>query len=271
MATFEVFWAQVTFKDFVDILIVAFLIYQGLLIIHGTRAVQMLFGLGTLVAFFWVAHSFKLYSLNWMLDHFFESFLIIAIILFQDQFRSALASFGTGRTLFGFLNREASYLEIDEIVEAVMTMSREKIGALIVIEKNQGLGNFKATGTILDSKIHSDLLYAIFQSSSPLHDGAVIISGGKIASVGCFLPLARNVEIDRHLGTRHRAALGVTEDTDCIAITVSEETGKINISAGGAFYSCESSKQLRQYIRHLLSQEKLDEKLNPIHPKGHGL
>lgn len=261
--------SQISLKDVVDILIVTFLIYQGLLIVYGTRAVQMLTGVGILVALFWVGHSFKLYSLNWILDHFFDSFFIIAIIIFQDQFRNALASFGTGRRFFGLFKDDEDHLEINEIVEACQALSREKIGVLIVIERNHGLANFLATGSALNSQVHSDLLYALFQSSSPLHDGAVIISKGRLAGAGCFLPLTRNVEIDRHLGTRHRAALGVTEDTDAVAITVSEETGKMNIAVGGVFYNCENSKALRQYLKHLVKREKLDETLAPIKFRDH--
>ncbi|MEC7277989.1 MAG: diadenylate cyclase CdaA [Bdellovibrionota bacterium] len=257
-------FSQLTLKDGLDIIIVAFLIYQGLLIVYGTRAVQMLTGVGILVGLFWVGHSFKLYSLNWLLDHFFDSFFIIAIILFQDQFRNALATFGTGQRFFGFLKDTDDHEDINEIVEACQSLSREKIGALIVVERTHGLANFLATGSRLDSKVHSDLLYALFQSSSPLHDGAVIITKGRVAGAGCFLPLSRNVEIDRHLGTRHRAALGISEDTDAVGITVSEETGRMNISVGGSFYPCENVKVLRQYLKHLVAREKLDETLMPI-------
>ena len=253
-----------TLKDGLDIIIVAFLIYQGLLIVYGTRAVQMLTGVGILVGLVWVGHSFKLYSLNWLLDHFFDSFFIIAIILFQDQFRNALATFGTGQRFFGFLKDTDDHEDINEIVEACQSLSREKIGALIVVERTHGLANFLATGSRLDSKVHSDLLYALFQSSSPLHDGAVIITKGRVAGAGCFLPLSRNIEIDRHLGTRHRAALGISEDTDAVGITVSEETGRMNISVGGSFYPCENVKVLRQYLKHLVAREKLDETLMPI-------
>jgi diadenylate cyclase len=251
-------------KDILDILVVTFLIYQGFLIIHGTRAVQMLTGVGILVGLFWAGHSFKLYSLNWLLDHFFDSFFIIAIILFQDQFRNALASFGAGRRYFGLFKESIEFEEINEVVEACQALSREKIGALIIIERSNGLLNFMATGSRLDANVHADLIYALFQSSSPLHDGAAIISKGSLSAAGCFLPLSRNAEIDRHLGTRHRAALGISEDTDAVAITVSEETGKMNIAVGGTFYSCKTSKNLRQYLLHLVAREKLDEALSPI-------
>lgn len=251
-------------KDAVDIFIVAFLIYQGLLIVYGTRAVQMLTGLGILIALFWMGHSYKLYSLNWLLDHFFDSFFIIAIILFQDQFRNALASFGTRQGFLSWFKNEVAGNEINEIIEACQALSREKIGALIVIERSHGLANYTATGTSLGSRIHADMIYAIFQSSSPLHDGAIIINDGLINAAGCFLPLSRNIEIDRHLGTRHRAAIGISEDTDAVAVVVSEEKGHMSVAFGGDFYRCENGRVLRKYLKHLLNREKLDDSLVPI-------
>lgn len=262
MSTLLSFWSQLTLKSLLDILVVAFLIYQGLLIVHGTRAVQMLFGLGILVGLFWAGHSFQLYSLNWILDHFFDSFFIIAIILFQDQFRNALAEFGTGRSftfLFGNSNKN---VEIDEIVEAVRLLGRRRVGALIVIERSQGLGSYKSTGTIVDSRIHSDLIFAIFQSSGPLHDGALMIQGSTLVSAGCFLPLSRNLDLDRHMGTRHRAALGVSENTDAIAIVVSEETGKISLAVEAKLYRLEKAHELRKYLGLLMANEKLDRELS---------
>lgn len=269
MSFISSFFNHLNIKDFVDILIVAVLIYQLLLIVRGTKAVQMMIGLGVLFILFWVGVTFKLYSLNWVLAHFFDSFFIIIIVLFQDQFRSALAQVGTQqRNFFSlFKNESNGDLEIDEIVEACGALSTEKIGAIIVIERNNGLLNFINTGTRLDSRIHSDLIYSIFESSSSLHDGAIIIRNSKIASAGCFLPLSKNFDIERHLGTRHRAALGLSEITDAIVISVSEETGKINLCVEGVFYLCRTEKDLGQYLRHILSNENLDSALKPIRTK----
>lgn len=262
------FLIHLNIKDFIDILIVAVLIYQLLLIVRGTKAVQMMIGLGVLFILFWVGVTFKLYSLNWVLAHFFDSFFIIIIVLFQDQFRSALASFGTQqRNFFSLFQRAPADLDIDEIIEATGALSREKIGAIIVIERNNGLLNFANTGTRLDSRIHSDLIYSIFESSSSLHDGAIIIQNGKISSAGSFLPLSKNFDIERHLGTRHRAALGLSEITDAIVITVSEESSKINLVIEGVFYYCRNEKELGQYLRHLWSNESLDSTLKPIRTK----
>lgn len=252
---------NVSYKDLVDVIIVSILIYQLLMIVHGTRALQMLVGIGMLFILFWVGLTFKLYSLNWILAHFFDSFFIIAVVLFQDQIRAALATVGSKRSLIGFLTKKESDFDFEEVIEACGAMSREKIGALIVLERTNGLLNYMKTGTRLDSKVHSDVIYAIFQSSSPLHDGAIVISSGKIAAAGCFLPLSKNVEIDRHLGTRHRAALGITEVTDAITLTVSEESGNINLSVGGKFYLCDSESKLRYYLKQLWLNDKLDENL----------
>jgi diadenylate cyclase len=254
----EILLGQVGFKDAVDILIVAVLIYQALLIIHGTRAVQILIGIGFLFILFWIGLTFKFYSLNWILAHFFDSFFIIAIVLFQDQIRAALASAGRGRNFNLLFGRKDTFMDFEELVEACGIMSREKVGALIVLERSNGLVNYIKTGSSLDGNIHSDMIYAIFQSASPLHDGAIVVSNGKLAAAGCFLPLSKNVEIDRHLGTRHRASLGITEMTDAISITVSEETGEIHISVSGTFYHCKNENVLRLYLKQLWHNEKLE-------------
>lgn len=255
-------WQQIGIKDVFDILVVSVLLYQALLIVHGTRAVQILLGLGFTIILFWFSVSFKLYSLNWILQHFFDSFFIIAIILFQDQIRAALASVG-GRNFINVSSGEVTEIEIEEVVEVCGVLSRERIGALIAFEKTNGLSNYVATGTKMDCEIHSDILYALFQSHSPLHDGAVILKNGKISAAGCFLPLSKNIEIDRHLGTRHRAAIGLSEVTDAVVVTVSEETGNIKIAFGGEFYACENEKHLRQYLKHLWTHSKLEGTLSP--------
>jgi diadenylate cyclase len=261
------FLSHLNFKDLIDIFIVTILIYQLLLIVRGTKAAQMIVGLGVLFALFWLGITFKFYSLNWVLAHFFDSFFIIVVVLFQDQFRSALASVGTRRNFITVFAKDEYDFEIDEVVEASGALSREKIGALIVIERTHGLLNFVNTGTRLDSRIHSDIIYSIFESSSSLHDGAIIIQNGKISAAGCFLPLSKNFDIERHLGTRHRAALGLSEVTDAIVVTVSEESGRINLCVEGIFYLCKTEKELGQYLRHIWSNESLDNSLKPIKTK----
>src|SRR5690606_4983125 len=179
---------------------------------------------------------------------------IILIVLFQDQIRSALVSL-SGTQLLGRNEKSKFDQQIEEVVAACSALSKERTGALIVFEKNHGLLNYSTTGTRLDANIHSDLIYSLFQYKSPLHDGAIIIYNGVIQAAGCFLPLSKNVEIDRHYGTRHRAALGITEISDAVVVTVSEETGKINICYNGVFHLMDTEELLRKYLRKFLRSE----------------
>jgi diadenylate cyclase len=245
------FFSTVRAKDVVDILIVAVIIYQFLIAVRGTRAVQMLLGILGLAVLYWVSVSYELFSLHWILRNFFSSILIIFLIVFQDQIRSALVSFG-GTRIFRRNSLKDVEADIEEIVEVAGVMGREKIGALIVFERTTGLANYIRTGTTLNCRIHSDIIYAIFQSSSPLHDGAVIVSTSVLKAAGCFLPLSKNVEIDRHLGTRHRAALGISEQSDALVLIVSEETGQINLVLNGMFYPMKDASNLRRQMKKLL-------------------
>lgn len=251
--------------DLIDILIVSFIVYRFLLIVQGTRAVQMLVGISAMAILYWISLSYELYSLNWLLKNYFDYFFVILIILFQDQIRSALISFGEAR-IFGRKKYSLFDQQIEEVVIACSALSREKTGALIVFEKNHGLLNYSLTGTRLDSKIHSDIIYAMFQHNSPLHDGAIIILGSKIQAAGCFLPLSKNVEIDRHLGTRHRAALGITEITDCVVVIVSEETGRIGLTQKGMFYQISSEDELRKNLKSMLLSDELTITQGDIRP-----
>lgn len=241
-------------SDAIDILIVSFILYRFLAIVQGTRAVQILSGIGALFTLYWVSLYFEFYSLNWLLTHFFDYFFVILIILFQEQFKSAIASFGKASTWFSRRRVNiSSYLE--EIISSCMLLSRQRTGALIVFEKQHGLLNHALTGTFIESKIHSDILNSIFQPNSPLHDGAVIIQDDKIKAAGCFLPLSKNIEIDRHMGTRHRAALGVSEVSDAVVIIVSEETGRIHLSAAGNIIKVTDEEDFRQKLRSLLTTD----------------
>jgi diadenylate cyclase len=235
-------------SDLVDILVVAFILYRFFFIIQGTRSVQVLVGTATITTLYWFSLSFELYSLNWLLKHFFDYFFIILIILFQEQIRAALAMFGQAR----FLGRKKQDLynnQIEEVVTACSALSRERTGALIVFERYHGLLNYSTTGTKLDCRIHSDILYSVFQTASPLHDGAVILYQSRIQAAGCFLPLSKNIELDRHLGTRHRAALGISEVSDALVVIVSEETGRMSICFNGTFIECSDEKELRKQLR----------------------
>jgi diadenylate cyclase len=243
--------ANFRFLDILDIVAVSIVVYRFLMIVQGTRAYQMIFGIVALALSWWISQYYELYSLSWILQNFFDYLFIILIVIFQDQIRSGLVSI-TSTRLIGRSGRSMFDQQIEEVVAACSALSRERTGALIVFEKNHGLLNYSSTGTRLDSRIHSDIIYSIFQTTSPLHDGAIIIYNGIIQAAGCFLPLSKNVEIDRHYGTRHRAALGITEMSDAVVVTVSEETAKINICYNGIFHYMENEEQLRKYLRKFL-------------------
>jgi diadenylate cyclase len=255
--------------DAIDIIIVAVIIYRFFLIVQGTRAIQMLIGLAGLIALFGFSLRYELYSLNWLLDQFFEYSIIILMILFQDSIRSGLVSLG-GAKLFRSGMSDTNTEIIEEVVEACGALSRERTGAIIIFEKRNGLLNYVNTGTKLDCKIHSDIIYSIFQTKSPLHDGAIIIFENRIQAAGCFLPLSKNVEIDRHLGTRHRAALGITEVSDSVAVTVSEETGKISVCFNRAFHDVKSEVELRKYLRKFIGETSRNLMLDSMKLKNDG-
>ena len=239
-------------QDIVDILIVAYLFYRILLLIRGTRAVQMAAGLAVLVVMYFIAGQLQLLTLHWLLGTFLSSIFLVVIIVFQDDIRRALIQMG--RT--PFIKARAEYSQIiEEIVKAVTILSEKKIGALIVIERSTGLGEFVESGTPIEARVTRDLLVSIFQKESPLHDGAVIIREGRIAVAGAILPLSTNPKISRRLGTRHRAALGISEVSDAVAIVVSEETGNISVALGGKITRDIKPSALRQFLLNVLGFE----------------
>ena len=215
-----------------DILIVAFLIYQVLVFIKGTRAVQMAVGLGLVIVFFYFSRWAQLETVTWMLTNVLPYFVFAIIVIFQHEIRRALAHFGQAPLFAGFssINRNELY---DEIILAVTTLASRQTGALIVIERDIGLKTYIESGIALDAALSYDLLVTVFNPSVPLHDGAVVVQNGRVAAVACFLPLTVKPRLSKELGTRHRAAIGVTEETDAVAIIVSEETGAISFAHDG--------------------------------------
>lgn len=253
--------------DLLDIGVVAFIVYRFLLIIQGTRAVQMLVGLFALTSLYWISLSYQLYSLNWLLNQFFDYFFVVMIILFQEEIRAALVSFGETK-IFSRKRKTFHDEDIEEVITACSAFQREKTGALIIFERSHGLLNFALTGTRINSRVHSDIIYSIFQTNSPLHDGAVIVFDGKIQAAGCFLPLSKNVQIDRHYGTRHRAALGVSEVSDAIVVIVSEETGNISLCVNGEFLAISNELELREKLLGFLDSDDLNyasQKMRRVH------
>jgi diadenylate cyclase len=227
--------AFTSLRNVLDIALVFIIVYVLLKLVRGTRALPMAVGMVILGLLYWFAIAQDLATLEFVLRSAVLYIGVAIIVLFQTEIRQALIYFGN-RLRFPVLRRQRGGLGetiYDEVVLAATTLSSEKIGALIVIERNVGLRNFIDAGVQLDAKLTYDLLVTIFNPATPLHDGAVIIQRERIAAASCFLPLTKNPSISRDLGTRHRAAIGVTEDTDAVSVVVSEETGLISFVEGG--------------------------------------
>ena len=218
--------------DLIDVLAVAFLFYRLFAMIKGTRAAQMFVGLVFIVIASIVAQWFRLNALNWIINSLKTVWVILFVILFQPELRAVLTHIGQNRLLRALI-RVGEGGVLKEILSAVEEMSRERRGALIVVERDMGLRDYIETGTKLDASVTKELLETIFTPHSPLHDGAVVIRGDQISAAGCILPLSATAGLSPLLGTRHRAALGLAEETDACVFVVSEETGAISIAHKG--------------------------------------
>jgi len=224
--------------DLLDILVVAFVVYQILMLIRGTRAVQLVTGLGLLFAAYIVSRWLGLYTLQWLLSYVGLVVPIALLVLFQPELRRMLEQLGRGSVLLvGFtphgLDREAAIRLVNDVARAARILGSRKIGALIVLERRTGLEDFIETGIRVDALVTVQLLINVFFPNTPLHDGAVIIRGNRLVAAGCLLPLSERPGLIRPLGTRHRAAIGVSEVTDAVAVVVSEETGTISLAVEG--------------------------------------
>ncbi len=248
----ESLWYQFRLIDALDILIVAIAIYQIILALRGTRAFQMILGLALLYVASWVSLRIGLVTVNWALSNLLAVWLLLVIILFQPELRRALASMGRrGSLLRAFWRYQEAHM-IDEVVRAVTALAAKKVGAIIVLERDSRLTDIVDSGTPVDAVVSRRLLESIFYPYSPLHDGAVILSQDRIVAASCFLPLSINAELPRELGTRHRAAVGVTEESDAIAVVVSEETGTISLVVGGVITRHLDGGVLRQRLSQLM-------------------
>ncbi len=225
--------AEFSWLDVLDILIVALIIYELLQLIRGTHAVQMALGALVLVILYWASLWLNLQTLNWLLRTFLPFVVFGIIVVFQAEIRKVLVHLGKTPFFGAFTERRQDEV-IDEVVLATTTLAGQRTGGIIVIEREMGLRSYIETGIALDALVTYDLLISIFNPGTPLHDGAVILQGNRVAAAACFLPLTVNPELSRALGSRHRAAIGVTEDTDALAVVVSEETGIISLVQGGA-------------------------------------
>jgi diadenylate cyclase len=219
-------------KDLLEILVVAFVFYRILVVLVGTRAIQMLAGLVLLVGIYFFARVLQLGLIRYLLEKLFEFGAIAALVVFQPELRSALAHLGQNRIL-RFFNRLEESVVAEEIAVAVEELSRGKVGAIIAIEREMGLGEYADTGTPLQARVSASLLTTIFTPYSPLHDGAVIIRGDQIVAAGAILPLTQFPVTDKSLGTRHRAAIGLSEESDALVIVVSEETSVVSVASRG--------------------------------------
>lgn len=242
-------------QDLLDIFIVAFVIYRVFLLMKGTRAVQLVVGLIIVLFAFYVAKQLDLFTLGWILNNFVASILLVIVVVFQNEIRRVL--FALGRS--PFLSK-ITYVEetlfYDELVNACVAMSARRVGALIVVEREAGLDEFVEIGVKLDAEVNAELVVSLFQPRSPLHDGALIIKEGRIRAGSCVLPLTMKEGIDKGLGTRHRAAIGITEVSDSIAVVVSEETGKISYAVRGDIVRPVNGEELKKALKELLGARK---------------
>jgi diadenylate cyclase len=252
-------------RDFVDIALVFVIVYVVLKLLRGTRAVPTVIGLVLLGVLYWVASTQELPTLEFVLRYAVVYVGFAIIVLFQSEIRQALMYFAN-RLRFPILKRQRGQFGgslYDEIVLAVTTLASEKTGALIVIERNIGLRNFIDAGVQLDARISYDLLVTIFNPSTPLHDGAVVIQNERMAAASVFLPLTKNPEVSRELGTRHRAAIGITEGTDAISIVVSEESGLITFVQGNNIIRNTDTATLRRLLLEAMEIPMVEAKREP--------
>jgi diadenylate cyclase len=243
----------ITGWDLLDIVIVSILVYELLKLIRGTRAVQMAIGIAAVVGLFYLSQGLQLETLNWLIRNIIGYVVFAAIVLLQADIRRALVHLGRGRLFRRLEGRNTDDETVEELVVATNTLSGKKTGAIIVIERAIGLRNYIESGITLDATITYDLLVSIFQPTSPLHDGAVIVQGDRVAAAACFLPLTINPRLSREMGSRHRAAIGVTEENDAVAIVVSEETGKISVVEDGTIEHDIDGERLRERLRSVVT------------------
>ena len=247
--------AIIRWQDIVDILIVSYIIYRVILLIRGTRAVQMAAGLAVIIVVYFAARELELYTLHWLLGTILSSLFLLIIIVFQDDIRRVLTQMGQSP----FLKiRVKTFQALEEIAKAATTMAENYTGALMVLERDVGLKDYLESGVVIDAQVTRDLLCTIFYKGTPLHDGAVIIQKGRLAVAGCVLPLSTNPVISRRLGTRHRAAIGITEQTDAVSIVVSEETGSLSVAIAGKITRGIDPGTLRRILNNSFAGEEME-------------
>jgi diadenylate cyclase len=243
--------------DVVDILIVSLLIYEALKLIRGTRAMQMAIGSVLVLVLFYASRLMPLQTVGWLIQNLLAYAPFAAIVLFQSDIRRALSHLGRTPFFRYFAQHEREADAIEEIVTAATLLAQSRIGAIIAIEREIGLRNYVESGIPVDAAVSYDLLTTIFQPTAPLHDGAVIVQEDRIAAAACFLPLTVSPRLDRDLGTRHRAAIGLTEESDALTVIVSEERGEISLAMNGRLVRGLSPDTLRQRLLDLVLQQRM--------------
>ena len=238
-------------RDVIDIALVTLGVYWLLLLIRGTRAVQILMGLLLLLGASLASQAFELTTLQWILDNFLSSAVLIIIVLFQADIRRALARVGRG--VFPSVAKREETQVAEEVARAAQALAQRGVGALVVLERETHVLDLIEAGTAVDAVLKRDLLISLFLPASPLHDGAVLIQGGRIAQAGCILPLTLREDLPEGVGTRHRAAVGITEESDAVAVVVSEETRALSVVAGGVLAHGLDGARLREVLRDLLA------------------
>jgi len=243
---FDDIFSNIRLNDVADIAILYFLIYRLLLLIRGTRAFQMAWGLLILIPMYMFANFLELFTLIWILDKFSVYLVLAIIILFQDDIRRALAR--VGNPFFPHLNLQVESAIVEEIIHAVFSLASRKVGALIALEREGSLADYVEVGVRLDAEVTHELIQSIFQETSPIHDGAIVLQKNRVAAAGCFLPLTTKQDVSKALGTRHRAAIGLTDETDAVVLVVSEEEGRVSVVQGGRIRVMPDANALRQVL-----------------------
>ncbi|MGE5302993.1 MAG: diadenylate cyclase CdaA [Alphaproteobacteria bacterium] len=244
---------QFRWQDGVDIGIITFLVYRLLQILRGSRAIQMILGLAVILLAYASSRALGLFTLSWIIDNFLGSIILVIIVIFQSDIRRALTQVGTA-PLFGASERMMQRREdiIEEVSQAAVNLAAKRVGALIVLEREVGLSEYMEIGTRLDARVSRELMESVFQPHSPIHDGALVIQKRRVSAVRCLLPLSTNPGLRNSWGTRHRAAIGVTEETDAVAIVVSEQEGTASLVVGGSVTENMDGATMRAALRGLI-------------------
>ena len=244
---------QIRWQDILDIGIIAFLVYRSLQIVRGSRAMQMIIGLAVILVAYVSSRALGLFTLNWILDNFLASIILVIIVIFQGDIRRALTQVGTA-PLFGTAERSVQPQEdvIDEVAQAAGALAARRVGGLIVFQRDVGLNEYMEIGTRLDARVSHELIESVFLPHSPIHDGALVIQKGRVTAVRCLLPLSTNPNLRKTWGTRHRAALGVTEETDAVALVISEQEGTVALVVGGNVTENVNGARLRSALKDLV-------------------